>query len=182
MSLVSNIDSKTISSHNFGFAKPLEFQEIHVDEFSRRFEKAKQIHTDEVAFSKESSISSVEMDDCITIFGVKQDDSGKITEISAYHPSSLTEEEEMLEEYFDSFQKAASISFYIIGGNDTSTAPGDLLSTILTTIQNYFGNTECIKEQLTGINKGSSNQFSTANIQMDGTLTYCLHGKLEMGI
>lgn len=179
MSSISNIDSRTILSHDLGFAKPLEFKEIPADEFFRRFQNAKQIHTDEVEFSQESSISSVEMDDCITIFGIERDADGKIAEISAYHPASLTDEEEMLEEYFDSFEKGASISFYIIGGNDASTTPGDLLSTILTTIENCFGNTECIKEQLTGINKGSSNQFSTANIQMDGTLTYCMHKTLS---
>ncbi len=158
---------------------PHVFRQMHEREFYTTFAQATPVWEDEVEFSTQASLSSCGMDDCITVFGIERDANGSIVEISAYHIKSFTKEDEMIETYFSRFVAQDAVSFYIIGGNAASVARGDLLDTIRATIRGYFGNIDRIRQSLTGINDGRHNKYSTANIQMDGSLSYCFHGRIE---
>ncbi len=146
--------------------------EIPSFQFLNIFQGAKLLETDQVGFVDQGSISAINVGDCIAVFGVERE-SGKIKEISAYHIQVGTEEEEMLDEYFDDFAKDSGVRFYIVGGNASSTAPGGLLDTIHTTIENYFGDLSSIELEETNISGNAD--YISVNLQMDGQLMYCLH-------
>lgn len=159
-------------------------KEMQADEFFKTFENAREVVEDDVEYLKmddatADSITSANMNDCITLFGVNYL-KGEIESVSAYHIKSLTDHEEIIDMYLSDFQDSERCDFFIVGGNDASTAKGDLADTIESCISIFFGKkANWAFKQFTNLSKGSGLQYTSANIQKDGTLNYCLHNDLR---
>ena len=96
--------------------------EIEQNHFELRFGDAKKIATEAEAYSEEpwSSITSIEVGDCITLFGKERID-GKVHAIFAFHFSSDTTKGEVTRRVKDYIDKTPgkSYRFCLIGGNQS---------------------------------------------------------------
>jgi hypothetical protein len=161
---------------------------------------AKQIGTDEKAYSEDISITSFDIGDCITLFAIEKE-AGKIKAVIGWHIGDDTSVEDLKgDEYLDAFITGNSVDsdesdssedleetepqipqktydLYIIGGTKhTTEGHGCLLSNIHQAIEEFFfKRTFTIKKELVNLNAGTINEFVSANLQIDGTLTFCCH-------
>jgi len=120
-------------------------------------------------------ITSVDIGDCITIFGIETNSSEQVTEISACHLGSYGEGD--IQEYFDIFDTSSSetkLSFFLIGGT-TDTIQGNtcLLQTIYADFNEKFGSLNSIKGRLLDVR--GNYKHVTAGLNMEGELFYYRH-------
>ncbi len=137
--------------------------------------KALQITTDESKMSGETSISSIECGDCITVFTIEKED-GITDAIMGWHLSDGSTVEEIIDEFDEYTDANLDHDFYIIGGNKgTTQGQGCLLENIHAAIKERFTGKSKILKELVHLNAANGLTFVSANLQMNGTLSYCLH-------
>lgn len=162
--------------------------------------KAKQIGTDQTKCSEDKSITSYDIGDCITLFALEKE-AGKIKAIIGWHIGDGESVEDLKgDEYLNAYITGNSVDsdepessedledtdtqippktydLYIIGGTKhTTEGQGCLLNNIHQAIEEFFfEGTYTIKKELVNLNAGTTNEFVSANLQIDGTLTYCCH-------
>jgi|GEM_PF-3919445 hypothetical protein len=159
--------------------------EVSRAQFLAQFQGAKGVNSeDHTSTNLEEggvrSITSLDMNDCITVFGIAKYEQ-RIKQIFAYHVTSQTEQngDDGIEDVLEGYNfEGGRFEFYIIGGNATSIGEG-LLGSIRSAIENVFGQREMqIMEELTDLNANEAEEddyYVSANLQTDGTLTYCRH-------
>lgn len=155
--------------------------EVESWQFLSQFNGTKQIRTDEIIFidREGESISSIAMDDCITLFALEKGAAIQnahfldYSRLIGYHIASLSNLEEMKGKFAKmAIKENCYYDIYLIGGNASSTAPGDLLDVILEAIPKIFKRS-CIEREYLNL-KGDKNYISV-NMQMNGVLTFCKH-------
>jgi len=160
----------------------LQLREMQADAFFHLFKHAEEIATDEIAVIQQagSGIASIEMDDCITLFAVEKTAIGAISAIIGYHISSHTNVEAIQEMFDDEHDISPNLSYdiYLIGGNDASTAPGDLIDTIRSAIPIIFIQNRIVGEYL-NLKNSKENSYISAGMTMDGVFVFCEHDSLE---
>lgn len=179
-------------------------EEIGEKLFFQKFwsENVKLIGTDEKAYSDEESITSYDIGDCITIFAIEKVNN-ETKGIIGWHIANETTVEDIkgedyLEDYIDSGESENSegleeseeksestdvnnskthYELFIIGGDENTTI-GErcLLQNIHQAIDEFFiKDNFVIVREMVNLNKGTKYQFVSANLQMNGILTFCLH-------
>lgn len=152
--------------------KPIQVTSV---EFARRgFFDCTVVATDEMN-AHESSITSVGMGDCITIFGISKQN-GKVREVFANHIDAASEESDIyheLEDFFD-VDDDDQFDLYIIGGNENSVKAG-LPKFIKDAAAHFFGDKARIVFCLLDPPKTKDEPYVAANLQSTGELTYCHH-------
>jgi hypothetical protein len=152
-------------------------QVISEEVFEKLFGSGKslEIYTDESQLSGNKSISSMEIGDCITVFAVEKEN-GKTDCIMGWHlddGSTIDGIKKQLEKCGDS---ELEHDFYIIGGNQgTTQGEGCLLENIREAISGYFIAESKIVFELVNPNADGKFKYVSANLQMNGTLSYCHH-------
>ena len=170
--------------------------------FYKQFSDVKSIGTEGKAYSEEKAITSFDIGDCITLFAIEKHEGG-IKAIMGWHiGNGATVEDIKGDDYLNDFvignapeeeedddsegsekmseSKEAlerTYELYIIGGDkNTTQGTGCLLKNIHQAIgEFFFAGTFSIRQELVNLNSGTANKFVSANLQMDGTLTICLH-------
>jgi hypothetical protein len=144
--------------------------------FFKKFQGALKIATDEDEFSDENSITSFEVGDCITVFGINKE-KGKISGIFGCHFDSLSDESEIKEPMKETLQKGSNYQceLYIIGGNGSKDSQKCLKNTHMTISKLQSKYTVNTLGECTNPNAGTNCTYVSANLQMDGTLTFCRH-------
>lgn len=150
-------------------------------EFDQNFADAKKIATDQETANDKGSITSFGIGDCITLFAVSKYNS-KIENIWGLHISNDQKLEEIKERINDYFYQNRKYSLYVIGGTPITTLGNDcLLMRIGKAIQSIFkkNQIEHINNAYLNLTQHTTYKYVDANLQMDGTLTYCLHSIQE---
>jgi hypothetical protein len=170
--------------------------------FYRVFQQhVKSIGTDDIACSSDKSITSFDIAECITVFVIEKDSAGNIEQIMGFHIADYTTVEDLKSsDYFDKFifgnnsnseesdnPKSdvfeGSYKLLIVGGSALTTNPyclfegrNCLLDNIRQAIHEFFPEgSYTIDESLVNPNTGTNFTFVSANLQMDGTLSFCRH-------
>lgn len=157
--------------------EPFQFKlkEMPAVDFFKQFQNALIIEQDEIETSKELSITSYEMEDCVTLFGLKRN-LRKIESIFAYQIGASTEEFEILDK-LEGEGAHGEYDFCLIDAYANARSSG-LLDTIDIALIKYFQNKEIVISGITNLNAGSYERFISANLQMNGQLTFCRHSQL----
>jgi len=115
MSMSTQATGGVLANAAFAMHEPVIMEE---SAFFKKFHGARVIATDEDTFSHENSITSFEVGDCITVFGINKE-KGKISDIFGCHFDSLSDENEITERIEETLQKGSKYlcELYIIGGN-----------------------------------------------------------------
>ncbi len=142
--------------------------------FPQNYDICKFIETDEVTTSEDKPIISVEIGDCITIFGIKRDDTGKIIGIAGYHVAAGTELEEM-SKMLGCFAHEGTTDIFLIGGTESSINDG-LVETICNGLNQVLGEKHKVVEEKLNL---PGKEYISASLQMDGTLTFCRHERFK---
>jgi len=138
-------------------------------------EKSLKIFTDESQLSGDKSISSMEVGDCITIFAVEKDN-GKTDCIMGWHMSNGSTIAGIEKEFEKCADSELEHDLYIIGGNqETTQGKGCLLENIRVAISRYFTGKFKIVHELVDLNPEGTFKYVSANLQMNGTFSYCYH-------
>lgn len=174
---MNSITTQSASNTHSNVWEPLHFlTEMDSDVFFRTFSEAEKAETDEGAFSNAStnkSVVSLNMDDCMTVFGVEKKQ-GAIQSIFAYHIGSSSDEEEIAKELEDYNVQANQFDLYIIGGNKTSIEEG-FLETVRSAVATVFEENSNFVKEATDLNADAQYSYVSVNLEMNGTLTYCRH-------
>ncbi len=143
--------------------------------FDQLFAKALKIGTGESRLSGASSITSIEIGDCITVFAVEKID-GKIGCIIGWHIDDGSTIDGIREEFDKWAESDLEHDFFIIGGNQEATqGEGCLLENIHVAISGYFTGDFKIVHELVDLNPDGLFKYVSANLQMNGTFSYCYH-------
>lgn len=145
------------------------------DFFFKRFEDAITIATDEHKLSGESSISSVEIGDCITVF-LRGFEQGKVDNIVGYHIDDESTIDDIIEVFKDECFDTSLYDVILIGGNDQTTTGKDcLLANIREAINRHFNVRANIVAEYINTAKIAKTTYVSANLQMGGTFSICYH-------
>lgn len=153
--------------------------ELSYEKFMSKFHrKSNQIFKEGAAYSEGRSISSIGMTDCITVFALEKTPH-QIKAIMAWH--LLPElRSETIQNAFDQMAfKNRSYEIYLIGGSTkTTTGKECLLKNIHQALKKFFTNPPVIRQELVNLNMNRANCYVDANLQMDGTFSFC---RYQMG-
>lgn len=149
-------------------------EKISSKAFDERFKGVKGVTTNETK-SADPSINTIEVADCITIFGRYSLYWG--AQVACGHFSNPTTKDEVLE-FFDDFGFDKEACDLILIGGDALTArqeEGSLLLNIQDAIKEYFPNgLTHVKVELLNV-VPDDQTYLDANLNINGTLTYCTY-------
>lgn len=145
---------------------------ISAREFNQTFQDACKIQPGENTWSDDKSISATSITDSIAVFTIVRQ-SNRITKIFAHHIGNPTDKRD-IEGELDGYikEKEADYEILIIGGDRGSEV---LLKNIRAVIPKLFKKNYQISGEFLNIDRGPRNRSISANLQMDGTFTYCLN-------
>lgn len=155
--------------------------EMEQAEFFKRFgpggsDNARQIATDDGYCRASGSITSAEMGDCLTVFGLEKVNS--ITDsIMGCHISNQTSVHQIKKMLDENSNPKNFYDLYIIGGDKHSTLGKKcLLEKIHRAILELFtGGFKIVQERI-NLNSETTDAYISANLNIDGTFTFCRHG------
>jgi hypothetical protein len=158
--------------------KPLEMEKKI---FDKAFRNATKIEAAGHAYSKGTSITSPNMDDCITIFGIEKVGGqrkgifGVLIQLGPMESSTINDDVvDMVENLKGYAAETKQFEIYIVGGNKAS-LEGGFLEAIHEAIKTVFMNNGHIAGEFTDLNAGQPYQYVSANLQLNETLTICRH-------
>ena len=168
--------TKGVSSHPTPYVGK-SHAEVSEGEFFKTFgvNQVKRIGCGEFVYSENWSITSYDIGDSITVFAVEKKGSS-IEAIMGWHLGGGCSVEEIQLQLNEFADKDRNSNLYIIGGaQHTTEGPECLLANIKAAIEGFFIADVKILKELVSLNAGMREHFVSANLQMDGTLTYCRH-------
>jgi|GEM_PF-5020929 len=147
---------------------------ISEDRFFKLFDPAKVPHAIKVGDGlcvDENSMNACWIDDGIVLFGIEKRLS-KPASVMGYHISDKTSVSVIIMMLGIFANEENDYDLYLIGGKETTTSgQACLLENIHTAIDDFFKGKVNIVQRL--INLCGMDTFIHANMNMDGTLTYC---------
>ena len=145
--------------------------------FFQREQNEEIIDTEETAYpGQATTITSIDMHDCITIFCLGKNKRNNQIEIAAYHVVSKNQKSEDsykigIIDFLNKLSDLENISFFLIGGNKLSKE--DSYPIIKSQIETKFS-PDVIKCQLINPNN-SEYKYISAKLTISGDLTYTFH-------
>jgi len=137
--------------------------------------KAFQVLMGQYEVSEDKSITSLECAEGITVFALEKVE-GKAESIMAWHLEAGREIADIQLQFNEITEPEAHCEIYIIGGNEKTTeGAGCLLEKIEQAITGFFQVQPRIIHKLVNLNPDGKFKFVSANLQINGTLSYCYH-------
>jgi hypothetical protein len=166
-----------ISAAGHAFYQKISPVKMSEKSFNKLFgsEKAIQLVTDEFQMSGERSITSYAIGECITVFVVEKID-GKTDSIMGWHLSLDSTVDDIIGDFNEMAEAKLDHDIYIIGGTEDTVEGEDcLLENIREAISRAFKGKSKIVLELLNLNTDGKFDYISANLQMNGTLSYCHH-------
>jgi len=146
------------------------FKEVRPEAFLLQLMRLKNIDFDVGIVSGDKGISSLNMNDGITIFGIQKNEFGSKKIIGLHLQNIQIVTEENIRYYFED-ANATSTDIYLIGGSSESIRNG-LVDTIKQKLNQVLGEKFKIVEEKLNILR---NRYISASLNTKGEFTFCRH-------